>query len=101
VEALPGVGGALADRLQAALDKNIVFNTEFTLKSGTAPFGTRHFLAQFYLLAPFYRLDVAQGENARAGFEMVEITERKLDEEKLRRSEERHRDVVEHSMYGV
>jgi hypothetical protein len=35
------------------------------------------------------------------GLQMVEITERKLAEETLRRSEARYRDVVEHSVYGV
>jgi two-component system, cell cycle sensor histidine kinase and response regulator CckA len=94
VETLPGVAGALAARLQATLEKNISFNIELALNCGPPALGTRHFLAQFY------PLDVVHGENRRAGFAMVDISERKLEEDKLRRSEERHREVVEHSIYG-
>lgn len=94
-EVTPNLGENFAAVPKCAREENAPFlNFEFSLKSASAPFRLRHFLAQLY------PLEITDG-NAYAGLAMVEITERKLAEETLRRSEARYRDVVEHSVYGV
>ena len=94
-EVTPNLRENFAAVSKCAREENTPFlNFEFGLKSASAPFRLRHFLAQLY------PLETTNG-NAYAGLAMVEITERKLAEETLRRSEARYRDVVEHSVYGV
>jgi len=52
-------------------------------------------------LCGFYPLRVEDGTVSAATLMAIDITDRKLTEEALDRSEERNRDLVEHSIYGI
>lgn len=87
---------AVAARFQKALrEKQPILNIELTLLCAIPPFEARHFLAHLFPLHSEENNDIA------AGLVMVDVTERKHAEEKLRNSEARYRDIVEHSVYGV
>jgi two-component system, cell cycle sensor histidine kinase and response regulator CckA len=52
-------------------------------------------------LCGFYPLRAEDGTVSAATLMAIDITDRKLTEEALDRSEERNRDLVEHSIYGI
>src|SRR5882757_7266153 len=72
-----------------------ILNIEAQVKRTFAPFELRHYLASFF------PVQMTPAAKKSACVVMVDITERKLAEQALGISEERNRELVEHSVYGA
>ena len=72
-----------------------ILNIEAQVKRTFPPFELRHYLASFF------PVQMTPAAKKSACVVMVDITERKLAEQALGISEERNRELVEHSVYGI